>query len=51
VPESIEIPEDNVIDEVPVPVVIEDSHNESRKIVVPEQKIARGIFDTGFYVI
>jgi hypothetical protein len=27
VPESIEIPEDNVIDEVPVPVVVEDSHN------------------------
>jgi hypothetical protein len=31
VPESIEIPEDNVIDEVPVPVVVKDSHNESEK--------------------
>jgi hypothetical protein len=44
VPESIEIPEDNVIDEVPVPVVVKTVIiGESEKIVVPEQKIARGI--------
>jgi hypothetical protein len=42
--ESIEIPEDNVIDEVPVPVVVKTViMGESEKLWCQSKKIARGI--------